>query len=214
MERWKKRLALLLALCLLLALAGCSFKPTAADARKYVKAVLDLMTTGTYDKSSVKLVDIDESMDVGGLIIQGLESALSEMEGVEPESMEILGTALQKCLRSAQYTVGEAVKSGEGFDVPVTINGIDVPGILNEGIEATVARLLDDPDLPEMSEAEINNAIIVGAAEYLSDWLNQPKYLSPVTVNVHYGKQDKGLYGSTEEDGERLGSALFGSLEE
>ena len=62
MKLVKRAFAVVLVLCIVLALSACAGKPkkpTDEDAEKYVKAVLDLMCTGDYDRS-VNLADADE----------------------------------------------------------------------------------------------------------------------------------------------------------
>ena len=115
-----------------------------------------------------------------------------------------------KGMKKAQYEVGEAVEAEYGFDVPVTIRGVDISGAMDEAIEAATDRIVEDPDLSNMTEAEIYNRFFKDAAEYLSTWLDDPEYVPPVTISLRYTELSDGLYGCSVADGKKVGAALFG----
>ena len=62
-----------------------------------------------------------------------------------------------------------------------------------------------------MSEEEQTNYVMEIVIELLNKKLEDPKYDPAETVVVHYGPMEgqKGVYGCTEAEGEKLGSKLF-----
>ena len=66
-------------------MTGCSSKPTADDAKAYVKATMDLMCTGDYDHS-VKLADVEEGNETA-IATEGEEGGFDVTVSVEPLKM-------------------------------------------------------------------------------------------------------------------------------
>ena len=197
-------------------LAGCGpKKPAPEDAQAYVKAVLDLMCTGDYDHS-VNLADIEEGKEsevrdnlIGEMMTQiGSESNLSEE--VTASFKDFMMNAMEK----AKYTVGDAtVTEDDGYDVTVSIEPLQLfTGIdeeLNEVLEEKVASESDK--ILAMSEEEQTNYVMEIVIELLNKKLEDPQYDPAEEVVVHYGPMEgqKGVYGCTEAEGEKLGSKLF-----
>ena len=197
-------------------LAGCGpKKPAPEDAQAYVKAVLDLMCTGDYDHS-VNLADIEEGKEsevrdnlIGEMMTQiGSESNLSEE--VTASFKDFMMNAMEK----AKYTVGDATATeDDGYDVTVSIEPLQLfTGIdeeLNEVLEEKVASESDK--ILAMSEEEQTNYVMEIVIELLNKKLEDPQYDPAEEVVVHYGPMEgqKGVYGCTEAEGEKLGSKLF-----
>ena len=197
-------------------LAGCGpKKPAPEDAQAYVKAVLDLMCTGDYDHS-VNLADIEEGKEsevrdnlIGEMMTQiGSESNLSEE--VTASFKDFMMNAMEK----AKYTVGDATATeDDGYDVTVSIEPLQLfTGIdeeLNEVLEERVASEADK--ILAMSEEEQTNYVMEIVIELLNKKLEDPQYDPAEEVVVHYGPMEgqKGVYGCTEAEGEKLGSKLF-----
>ena len=197
-------------------LAGCGpKKPAPEDAQAYVKAVLDLMCTGDYDHS-VDLADIEEGKEsevrdnlIGEMMTQiGSESNLSEE--VTASFKDFMMNAMEK----AKYTVGDATATeDDGYDVTVSVEPLQLfTGIdeeLNEVLEERVASEADK--ILAMSEEEQTNYVMEIVIELLNKKLEDPQYDPAEEVVVHYGPMEgqKGVYGCTEAEGEKLGSKLF-----
>ena len=197
-------------------LTGCGpKKPAPEDAQAYVKAVLDLMCTGDYDHS-VNLADIEEGKEsevrdnlIGEMMTQiGSESNLSEE--VTASFKDFMMNAMEK----AKYTVGDATATeDDGYDVTVSIEPLQLfTGIdeeLNEVLEEKVASESDK--ILAMSEEEQTNYVMEIVIELLNKKLEDPQYDPAEEVVVHYGPMEgqKGVYGCTEAEGEKLGSKLF-----
>ncbi|MBQ6438874.1 MAG: hypothetical protein IJJ06_01885 [Mogibacterium sp.] len=220
MKKGFKRLSLLLLMMLLTVslLSGCGpKKPAPEEAQAYVKAVLDLMCTGDYDHS-VNLADVEEGKETevrDNLInemMKGISSQSALNEEVTSDFMVFMISALEK----TKYSVGEAAATEDGgYDVTVSVEPLQIfTGIdekLNEILEEKVAS---EPDkILEMSEEEQTNYVMEILIDLLNKKLDDPKYDKAEEVVVHYGPLEgqKGVYGCTEDEGEKLGSKLFSS---
>ena len=199
-------------------LSGCGpKKPAPEEAQAYVKAVLDLMCTGDYDHS-VNLADVEEGKETevrDNLInemMKGISSQSALNEEVTSDFMVFMISALEK----TKYSVGEAAATEDGgYDVTVSVEPLQIfTGIdekLNEILEEKVAS---EPDkILEMSEEEQTNYVMEILIDLLNKKLDDPKYDKAEEVVVHYGPLEgqKGVYGCTEDEGEKLGSKLFSS---
>lgn len=186
---------------------------TETDAQKYVKAILDLIMTGTYDES-VTFADIDEDWDAEIILRERIEVLIDTLfdqpDWMTEETRNTLASALMKGLKKAEYEVGIGVKAEYGYDVPVVIKRVDLDVALSNEIGAATERIMDDPDFPSMSKTEIYNRILKDAGERFSSWLDDPEYLPPVTINVRFAELVEGLFGLVGEDGTKLAAALFG----
>ena len=101
----------------------------------------------------------------------------------------------------------------DGYDVTVSIEPLQLfTGIdeeLNEVLEERVASEADK--ILAMSEEEQTNYVMEIVIELLNKKLEDPQYDPAEEVVVHYGPMEgqKGVYGCTEAEGEKLGSKLF-----
>ena len=208
MKTAKRFAALLLALCMVFSLSACQKKPTAADAEKYVKAVLNIMCTGEND-NSVKLVDADEiaatreeSIDS---VIDTMREQLYMTDEVAAEFRDVISTMFSK----VRFTVGKAVPADGGFDVPVTMEPLSFSEPFGNAVNEGVEVLRADPSVQGMTEDEIMNELMRYAVGAMREELKNPHYGEPVVVSVHYHEMEKGLYGVDGEDGQELGALMF-----
>lgn len=208
MKKFKRAAALILALCMLFALTACSSKPTAEDAEKYVQAVLDLICTGDYDHS-VKLVDADEmSATIDKSIDEALE-ALGDETSISDEVKSSFREVMLDMFAKAKYTVGDAVEVEGGFDVPVTMEPIQIGSTVEEAVNKAAEELANDPNVANMSEADIMNTLMQVVVDAMKAELEDPQYGEGVEVTVRYKELEDGVYGVDEADGEKLGEAMF-----
>ena len=118
----KKRLRTIAAIILsvlmvMMFMTGCNSKPTADDAKAYVKATMDLMCTGEYDQS-VKLADVEEGNETA-LRDQMIEEAVADLTGsmgLDEEATTAFRDVMLKALSLAKYEVTDAVAT-EGEEV-------------------------------------------------------------------------------------------------
>ena len=210
MKHWKKIAALLLALCMILALAGCSRKPTAEDAEKYVDAVLSLLCTGEYDQS----VNIEDADELGSVMDEAIAEVLNQAsDGVEisEQTKADFTEVMHEMFAHSNYTVGKATPADDGFDVPVTVRPLLVGDEVDEAMNAGMEELMSSTDISQMSTEELTDSVIQLMVDAFKVVLEDPQYGEETTVTVHYGllDEDNNIYGVSEADGEKIGSVLF-----
>ncbi len=196
-------------------LTGCAKKPGPEDAQAYVKAVLDLMCTGDYDHT-VKLADIEDGKEseVRDNLINEMMSEVSAQSNLNEEVTGAFRDFMMNALEKSKYTVGEAVATDDGgFDVTVSVEPLQIfTGIEEELNTVLEEKVASEPDkILAMSEDEQTNYVMGIVIELLSKKLEDPKYDPAEEVVVHYGPMEgqKGVYGCTEAEGEKLGAKLF-----
>ncbi|MBQ9045606.1 MAG: hypothetical protein IJ112_06650 [Oscillospiraceae bacterium] len=210
MNRIKRVSAMLLVLCMIFALAACgSRKPTADDAEKYVKAVLDILCTGDYDHS-VKLVDADELENVVSDAIDEVLDEMSDSIELTDEVKDSFRDVMLDMLAKSKYTVGDAVEVEGGFDVPVTIEPLDLEASIDAAGEKVAESIMTDPDIENLTENELINKVILAVIDELKVELDDPTYKEGTEVTVRFEELEDGVYGVNEAGGEELGKALFG----
>ena len=197
-------------------LTGCGpKKPAPEDAQAYVDAVLDLMCTGDYDHT-VDLADIEEGKETEtrDTLIDEMMAEVGDESNLSDEVTDAFRDFMISAMGKAKYTVGEAVATeDDGYDVTVSIEPLQLfTGIseeLNSVLEEKVASESDK--ILAMSEDEQTNYVMEILIELLNKKLEDPKYDPAEEVVVHYGPLEgqKGVYGCTAEEGEKLGSKLF-----
>ena len=207
---------LLMVVLVIAMLTGCGpKKPAPEDAQAYVKAVLDLMCTGDYDHS-VDLADIEEGKEseVRDNLIGEMMTEIGSESNLNEEVTAAFRDFMMNALEKAKYTVGDATATeDDGYDVTVSIEPLQIfTGIdeeLNDVLEERVASESDK--ILAMSEEEQTNYVMEIVIELLNKKIADPQYDPAEEVVVHYGPMEgqKGVYGCTEAEGEKLGSKLF-----
>lgn len=220
MRKELRRLSLIVLIIVMVItmLTGCGpKKPEPEDAKAYVKAVLDLMCTGDYDRS-VDLADIEEGKEteVRDNLIDEMMTRLSTQSNLNDKVTGEFKSFMINALEKVKYTVGEAVAADDGgYDVTVSIEPLQIFTGIDEELNAVLEeRVASESDkIIEMSEEEQTNYVMEIVIELLNKKLKNPKYDKAEEVVVHYGPMEgqKGVYGCTEAEGEKLGSKLFSS---
>lgn len=103
--------------------------------------------------------------------------------------------------QKAEYTVGDAEKTDEGFEVPVAVK----PIISFAKGEYT---MLDVQLNDNLSEAELNERVYAGELERLVLLSENPNYGSPEEIVMHIVKGDAG-YEFAEEDLQEIGKLYY-----
>lgn len=212
----RSSLLLLMLVITIALLSGCgSGKPAPEDAQAYVKAVLDLMCTGDYDHS-VDLADVEEGKEseIRDALIDEMMKKVSSESNLNEEVAGDFKSFMVSALEKAKYTVGEAAPAEDGgYDVTVSIEPLQIFSGIDEDLNAVLEEKVaaESDTIVAMSEEEQTNYVMSILIELLNKKLEKPKYDKAEEVVVHYGpiEGQKGVYGCTEAEGEKLGSKLF-----
>ena len=197
-------------------LAGCGpKKPEPEEAQAYVKAVLDLMCTGDYDHT-VDLADIEEGKEseLRDSLVDQMIGKLGDEANLSDEVTSAFRDLMIDALEKAKYTVGEATATEDcGYDVTVSVEPLQIFKGINKKLNAVLEEKVaaESDKILAMSEEEQTNYVMEILIELLNKKLKNPKYDPAEEVVVHYGPMEgqKGVYGCTEAEGEKLGSKLF-----
>ena len=178
---------------------------------KYVQAVLDGICTGDYDHS-VKFLDLGES-DFADLRKDMLDSIVDELMGSDEltlteETAKAFRDVMDKALTKCKYQVVDAAETDNGYDVTVSIEPLKLLDQAKMQDELT-GYLLTVPGILSMSQDELMEVAMNHIVEYIGAGLDSPAYDDAVQVTVRYVEMERGQYGVSEADGQRLGEKLF-----
>lgn len=215
---FKRLLLVALMLMTIVMLAGCGpKKPEPEEAQAYVKAVLDLMCTGDYDHT-VDLADIEEGKEseTRDALVSQLMAEIGDEANLSDEVTKAFRDLIINALGKAKYSVGEAVPTEDGgYDVTVSVEPLQIFKGINKKLNAVLEEKVaaESDKILAMSEEEQTNYVMEILIDLLNKKLKKPKYDPAEEVVVHYGPMEgqKGVYGCTEAEGEKLGSKLFSS---
>lgn len=207
-------LALSLCLALCLCLTGCFGRPSAQEAETYVTTLMSGLC-GTLPADTA-----DESAaEAEALRTQLIDEVIAGFRGqgaaLDEETEALIRSTLTSALAACRFTVGDAVKSGGGYDVPVTVSPLKLFQVDMAAVEEEAIRQLsEDPDLLTMSQSQVSNKVFRIMLAMIADNLDNPQYGEDVTATVRYERQDDGEYGITQDSGAAIGRILFDLTEE
>ncbi len=208
MKRFFRFLALLCA-CVVVpfTLSGCGMSE--GDAKEYVQAALDagykgefekyIEITGSSEEEAQKLYDDNINMLLESV---GFGTMVSSDE-LEEKYRELF----KQIFALEKYTVGDAEKTEDGFEVLVSVQKLsifsDISAELEEKLEEEVAKLGEDA-----SEAEINELALETMYDMLQEKVENPAYGEKDTVTIHISQDDEGVWNISQEDLEALDQTL------
>ena len=202
-------LALSLCLALCLCLTGCFGRPSAQEAETYVTTLMSGLC-GTLPADTA-----DESAaEAEALRTQLIDEVIAGFRGqgaaLDEETEALIRSTLTSALAACRFTVGDAVKSGGGYDVPVTVSPLKLFQVDMAAVEEEAIRQLSqDPDLLTMSQSQVSNKVFRIMLAMIADNLDNPQYGEDVTATVRYERQDDGEYGISQDSGAAIGRVLF-----
>jgi hypothetical protein len=207
------------ALLMTMLLTGCGETSSSSikdDAENYVKAVLDLMCTGTYDHS-VTFGDVasgreQESRDE---MIAGIVSSIAKDNDLNEEQRARLEDCLTRAFSACRYTIKDVRESEDGgCDVTVSIEPLKVFEGISDALNSKVRELTGDGEaMIAMTPEEQTAALAEVLLSQLDQNLENPQYGPAEEVIVHYGllQGSEDRYGIDENAGKTLGEKLFSS---
>ena len=156
-----RRVALALSLCLALCLCltACFGRPSAQDAKDYVTTLMSGLC-GSLPSDS----EDGSAAEAEALRSQLIDEVIAGFRGqgaaLDEETEALIRTTLTSALAACRFTVGDAVKSGGGYDVPVTVSPLKLFQVDMAAVEEeAVAQLSQDPDLLTMSQSQVSNKV-------------------------------------------------------
>lgn len=207
------------ALLMTMLLTGCGETSSSSiknDAENYVKAVLDLMCTGTYDHS-VTFGDVasGKEQDSRDEMIAGIVSSIAKDNDLNEEQRARLEDCLTRAFSACRYTIKDVRESEDGgCDVTVSIEPLKVFEGISDSLNSKVAELTGDGEaMIAMTPEEQTAALAEVLLSQLDQNLENPQYGPAEEVIVHYGllEGSEDRYGIDENAGKTLGEKLFSS---
>ena len=218
----KKFLAAACGLLLACSLTACGGGGlTAEDAALYVKGLLDETYLGVFDKDYLALVDLTEE-EAEETYRQGLEVSYQYLSKnfqfddayVTDETRQEAVDLMAEIYSHARYQVGEAVKTGDGFPLEVTVQPIDliplvVEKYMGEYSDTFSQKYADttreEVDALPADEAEAfwiqyENDWAMGVVKLFRTHLGELDHLEPVSLIVRVEPDEEGYYTLSDTD--------------
>lgn len=212
MKKGKKLLGLgMLMMVVLFVLGACGGD---FDARGYVKSTLDATTRAEFDEY-VELTD-SSTEEAEEMYQESVDTFMAEFEsvGLSEELTANYRELFENALSLTKYEVGEAVKDGDDFTVPVEMEpfklfeGFDEEvAAFQEELMAEMAAITDESAIPD--EAEITERVFQAMYDTLNKQIENPTYGEKVTIEVPVTKGSGNIYEVSDSDLEELGNLLI-----
>ena len=192
------------------------------DAQNLLQAELDAVFMSEYDKDAEYLPFTEE--EVQEQRQQFIEQARNEIVGqLEEEGFQVndgqkdqLSAMLDKTLRKASYTAGDAVKKDkETFTVDVTVKPLDLfTGMDTEFINGLINQVLEEDRSIIDDEARMYSTILDRILDQLINVnLENPKYRGEESKVVRIQKNQDNEWIINQDDLEQVESSLIFSEE-
>lgn len=178
------------------------------DASAYVKACMDASYHGEFEEYA-EMLDISENKAKAELKTQNQESidrelaAMPEATDEQKEKYLELTTEIQKLTK---YEVGEAKETDDGYEVPVTVEPLDVYEVYVEAIPGKAEQAVADGTYDE-------SQIISFLMEVLEESIDQASYKEKTETTVQVTKDSDGVWQITEDEMLKLTDVLLPGLE-
>ena len=192
--------ALLLALAMTFALAGCGSKTF--DASGYVDASMKLVTTG--DAKALEAYKGEAVVDTAEAYDKDMQEMIDSLTGsleLSENSLTTVKELMQELLGNASYQVGEATEQDDGsFEVPLTIKPLqlNIADAVTEWIKTLDADKINDMD-----------AIYGKISQMMRDAVAKKEYGAEKSYTLTVAKNDDGLYDVTNDGLDAIWEDLF-----
>lgn len=203
-KKGKKTIGVIIALCAAAVIAGVFFFMhsgwSTEDAHNATQAYLDYGFFKGDDEELAKYMldataeELSEQRENrrDDMIEVYFESDVPVTQGLKTRYRDFLIETMKK----AQYTVGEAVKTDDGFEVPVTIEPITS---LAHGDFVLLDMQLNE----ELSNADLNERVYTRELELMTQLMQNPAYGDPQEIIIHITKGEDG-YVFSEDDEQKI----------
>ena len=193
--------ALLLALAMTFALAGCGGSEP-FDASGYVDASMKLVTTGDAKALEAYKGDavVETTEDYDAELQDMVKSVTGDME-LSDSNLTLVKDLVKELLGSASYQVGEATAQEDGsFEVPLTIKPLQL------NIADAVTQWIQTLDPDTINDMD---ALYEEIFQMMRDAVAKKEYGAEKSYTLTVAKNDDGLYDVVNNGLEQLGEDLF-----
>ena len=193
--------ALLLALAMTFALAGCGGSEP-FDAAGYVDASMKLVTTGDSKALEAYKGDavVETTEDYDAELEDMVKSVTGSME-LSDSNLTLVKDLVKELLGSASYKVGEATEQDDGsFEVPLTIKPLQL------NIADAVTKWIQTLDADKISDMDALDGEIF---QMMKDAVAKKEYGAEKSYTLTVAKNDDGLYDVTGDGLDTIGEDLF-----
>ena len=202
MKKMRKLALLLVAVLAAAVLGGCG---GSFDASGYVKALLDNSYKG--DSTEFVAQKVGSKEEAEKLYVEGLDSEMSTMttgiqisEELEAEFREVV----KDVYKNVKYTVGDATKKDDVYEVEVKCQKMDIFGPTMESFYAAVEAYDGDTS----DEDALNEQIVIMLRDAFKDTLANVAYEDEQSVTVRVELKNN-VWTPNEDDIKKLQESLF-----
>ncbi len=211
MKKMRKIVILLAAVMAAVLLGGCGN----FDASGYIKALLD----NSYKNDSTAFVEekVGTKEQAEELYAQGIDTAMKSLTSqgaISDELKSEFETVVKDVYKNVKYTVGEATKKDDGFEVEVKYQKMKLYAAAmetyNAAYEAYINEMTEKATNGEEtpSEDEINEAVFGMLKDAMKDALANVEYEDEQSTTIRVDLVNK-VYTPNEEDVYNLEQMLF-----
>ena len=193
--------ALLLALAMTFALAGCGGSEP-FDAAGYVDASMKLVTTGDSKALEAYKGDavVETAEDYDAELEDMVESVTGDLE-LSDSNLTLVKDLGKELLGSSYYQVGEAAEQDDGsFEVPLTIKPLQL------NIADAVTKWIQTLDADKINDMD---ALYGEIFQMMKDAVAKKEYGAEKSYTLTVAKNDDGLYDVTGDGLDAIGENLF-----
>lgn len=203
----KKRLlwsivGILFAILLSSAITANNSRLAAKSAKEYAENCMLALCYNEFSENAFSDLDYEQW---SGMIEELIEKDIDDLEGnwlkLTDDERQSLRDIEYQVFRQGKYFVDDAVKTEDGYDIPITIEPLllfkDSPSIFSKGFAEYASSYkggLVDPD-------ELSHVIYSLFKDTMEKNIKNPSYGSPVNYTLHYVELEKGKYGAKENTG-------------
>jgi predicted ATP-grasp superfamily ATP-dependent carboligase len=184
------------------ACGGSSF-----DASGYVNSFMDALTKGEVTEYAQLTGQTEEEAgEEYQSFLDSMREAFSQ-DGVTDETRDKIVDAYVQVLKKAKYTVHEAEKTEEGYDVTVEIEPIT--GLYEGLVDEVTEHMEDAVDSGELTQDNLYDWIYSNMADKMVTRMDSLGYGEAQSITFHLVKQDK-VYEIKDQDSvsQQLGEML------
>ena len=205
MKRLRNVLAILLLAAMMVTTCACGQQ---ADPKEGVDALMTMMTQGDVTKYCAFTGESEEEAQKDYQeMLDSIKSSLASFD-VSEETKSKVTDAFAAVLKKAKYTVNDAEKTDDGYDVKVDIEPIT--GLYEKMTEKMEKELQSAYTSGEVTQDNMYDWVFDKMADWMTEDLDNLTYGEPQSVTVHITKDGNQLKIEDEYNtGMKIGQLLI-----